>query len=135
MNVESILDAGKSKDFHLLVFKVGGIALGGDMDQIREICDPADLDDDVDSFWFSDKVPFPENSRNDASPKALVFKVDKPTATLVDQIDEILVIPVHSIQPLPPLIEKRIKPKIVWGGILLNQEIVLLVDFFRMLNS
>ncbi len=105
--------------------------------QISQIREPNHVEvEDVDIFAFHQKIPFRGKKVLYKSPKILLIKDKSPASgIIINQPEEIISIKTDSIQPLPLLIKRFNKLTAIWGVILKGEEIVLLVDLFRILKS
>ena len=117
------------RDLGVLVFRSNGITFAAPMDGVAEIFEPQDLEEGISPNRISQWMPFPVEESHSQAGKILITKGEVPVAVLVDVVEDFLTLELESIQPLPPLIGNRLSPPWVWGGTLINNEIVLLVDF------
>ncbi|MCP4346905.1 MAG: hypothetical protein GY795_15430 [Desulfobacterales bacterium] len=127
-------DESDLTELQILVFNIKGCSMGTDMDHIQEIVEPDRLDrENLQIYCFHDGVLLPEGKTDYKSPMVLLIKHQERLAgVMVDDHEDILTIDIHSIYPLPPLLEACNKSA-VWGVALQGEKIILLVDFCRLL--
>ena len=125
------------EEIQILIFNIMGIKLGIDTEQIYKMCQPEQLKEgDFDIFWFHEKIPFPKEKVIYESPKVILVRDEKiTTGIIIDQVEDIRPIKIDSIQPLPPLIEASDSSGIIWGATLKEEEIILIVDLYRMMSQ
>jgi len=125
------------KEIDLIIFKIMGVVLGIDIEQISQIREPDHVEaEDVNIFAFHQKIPFRENKVLYKSPKILFIKDEWPASgIIIDQPEEIISIKTGSIQPLPQLIKKFNRSTPIWGVVPRGEEIILLIDLCRLLKS
>lgn len=121
----------------IIVFKISETRIGINMEQISVILKHEEAKKrELQIFSFQDKLPFRVDCTNLKSPRVLVLKEENlASGIIVEQPEDIIHISIDSIQPLPPLIETYYKPGLLWGGTVLNREIVILVDFYKLLEG
>lgn len=131
--------ASKDEDFqetHFLIFRIMGIGMGVDTEQIYRMAESDHREGTGGTiFPFHEKVPFPAGTGPVIYRSPMVLWIRKegtPAGVLIDQPEEILSVPVKSIRPLPPLLAANMTPPVVWGAALVREEILLLVDFYRL---
>jgi chemotaxis signal transduction protein len=127
-----------SNEIQVLIFNIMGIKMGVNMEQIcgmREINQAEEKGLKI--VKFHEKTPFRITPVIYRSPKLLLIQDDGTSSgsgIIVDEPEDIVSIPINSIRPLPPLLELLCPSKAIWGAILRDEEIILLVDFFRLLE-
>ncbi|MGR3294553.1 MAG: chemotaxis protein CheW [Candidatus Scalindua sp.] len=121
----------------ILVFKMNETRIGINVEQISIILKHEEAKEkELQIFNFQDKLPFREDCTNLKSPRVLVLKEENMTSGIVvEQPEDIIHITIDSIQPLPPLIETYHRSGLFWGGTVINREIVILVDFYKLLEK
>ena len=124
------------QDIHLLIFNIMGIRLGVDMEQVYQMKSPEQVDEEefqaADFHYFHEMVPFHQESVYYHTPRVLFLRhAECLTGVLIDQPEDIVRVPIDSIQPLPPSLGKGRKSEAIWGVALRDGDIVLLVDFDR----
>ncbi len=124
-------------NIHILIFKMNETRIGINMEQISIILKHEDAEErELQIFSIQDKLPFSDEYTNLKSPRVLVLKEENITSgIIVEQPEDMVHITIDSIQPLPPLIETCFRSGLFWGGTVINGEIVLLVDFYELLEK
>lgn len=73
------------------------------------------------------------NETSPASSTVILFKNEVETYGLgVDRLDEITAVPIGTIQPIPELLSYFAGPRMFWGVVLRGNEVVLLIDLYRL---
>ncbi len=118
----------------VLTFTVMGIKMGVDAEQIAEVMNLDGAKKRAPALHHvHEKIPFGHRQVAYRVPKALLLKErSTPYAVVVDNPDDLTVVNVQSIQPLPPLIARHSGTCAFWGVIAENDGIILLVDFSRL---
>ncbi len=121
----------------ILVFRMNETRIGINTEQISIMLTHEEAKErELQIFSFHDKLPFREDYTNLKSPRVLVLKEENmASGIIVEQPEDIIHITIDSIQPLPPLIETCYKSGLFWGGTVINREIVILVDFYKLLEK
>ncbi len=121
----------------ILVFRMNETRIGINTEQISIMLKHEEAKErELQIFSFHDKLPFREDYTNLKSPRVLVLKEENmASGIIVEQPEDIIHITIDSIQPLPPLIETCYKSGLFWGGTVINREIVILVDFYKLLEK
>jgi chemotaxis signal transduction protein len=122
------------QDIEILIFSVMGIKLGVDTAQVNAILemDQASGRDlpvtDIDNLITLCVEPVVYKS-----PKVLLVKRHSSTLAIkVDRVEEIELVRLDRIQPMPVLIEKCMGTKAIWGSVADGDEIILLIDFYKL---
>ena len=123
------------KDIQILIFSISGVKLGIDMEQILEIRKPDQVKRKKNELvWFHEKIPFRGDSISYKSPMVILPKdAEAVLGIIIDQPEDILPVSINSIQPLPPLMEKLDKSSPIWGVVLREEHLILLVDLYKLL--
>ena len=117
-------------ELHALIFSVKGVRFGADMEQIKEVADPDRIEDvGKNIVRFNEEFSFPDCQITYQAPRILYLKNGR--RILVDNVDEVRVLPIDCIRPLPDFLEKCREPNAIWGAALVGDEIILLLDFLR----
>lgn len=129
-------EINEPKEIQLLIFNIMGIRIGMDMEQIDAIIKPDQVKiKKLQVFKFHEKLPFRGEAAVYKSPRVLLLKEEKiATGIIIDQPEDIIPITIDSIQPLPSLIEATNRSSAIWGVTLINEKVVLLVDFYKLLG-
>ncbi len=124
-------------EIQLLVFSVMGIRFGADMEQIDEMIEPARAEElQIDVVPFHELVPVGTDSVSYTSHRVLL--IDFQGQELGIQIglpENIINLPTRSIALLPRIVEYRRKIKAIWGVAFMNDEPVLMIDFYKLLTE
>lgn len=121
------------EEIQVLTFTVMGVKMGVDTEQVAEVMEV----DGAESRGlavqrFHENISFGEMPIKYHSPKAIMIKDEsEPYIVVIDNPDNITIVNVRSIQPMPPLIAMNSATRQFWGAIPGNEGIILLVDFFR----
>ncbi len=121
---------------YILIFKVNETMIGIDTEQISIMLKYEEAKDrELQIFSFGENLPFRDKYVNLRSPRVLVLKDENiATGLIVEQPEDIIHITVDSIQPLPSLIETCYKSGLFWGGVVVNREIVMLVNLYKLIE-
>ncbi len=121
----------------ILVFRMNETRIGINTEQISIMLKHEEAKErELQIFSFQDKLPFREDYTNLKSPRVLVLKEESMSSgIIVEQPEDIIHITIDSIQLLPPLIETCYRSGLYWGGTVINREIVILVDFYKLLEE
>ncbi len=131
----------KSEDddekIQILVFKMNESRIGINTEQISIILNHEEaMERELQIFSFQDKLPYCEDYTNLKSPRVLVLNEENiASGVIIEQPEDIIHITIDSIQPLPPLIETCYRSGLFWGGTVISKEIILLVDFYKLLEN
>lgn len=123
------------KEIQFLTFNLMGTRIGMDMEQIDEMLQPEQAKSkELKVFRFHEKMPFRGGTVVYKSPRVLLLKEEKvTTGIIIDQPEDIIPVPIDCIQPLPPLLETCNNSGPFWGVTINNKDIILLVDFYKLL--
>ncbi|GBC60123.1 hypothetical protein DENIS_1068 [Desulfonema ishimotonii] len=126
-----------TEELDLLIFRIADIPFGMDMEQIACIREPEQAQLQADRvFRFDEKLRFPKKPVVYRAPMLLIPEDETPvSALLIEKPDEIVRIRTDAIRPLPRLIERALPGHPVWGVALIDQKLILLVDFYRILGQ
>lgn len=121
-------------ELQLLTFSINGTRMGVDTSQISEMMEQEEAEArGMTILKFSDEVPFRETDFAYVSPKVLKIKnTDSPAGVVIDQAEDITSVSVSSIRPLPYLVEISNRTKTIWGVAVMDNDIILLVDFYKL---
>ncbi len=122
------------EELRLLIFKIGDARFAADMEQIDEMVDegvPRSKGWNV--VKFHDCVPLRGPEPNYVHPHvALIRDESARHALLIDQPQNIFHVAVSRVRPFPALLEAKKKNAAVWGVVFIEEEIVLLVDLYKL---
>jgi len=109
-------------------FSVGGIHYGVSADQILSAA-PLDEEMEDQSLCFRREMGYADEARH--RPSAVVKVISgggKHFSVAVDSIEEIQQVTAEAIHPLPPLVARKVRSKGLWGAVLRNGKVYLLID-------
>ncbi len=124
--------SGDIENVQLLIFKIMDVYFGADMEQIEEMIEPPPGLDPEDIPAFHEVVPFRGDAMVYKTPKVLLIKDGKEVRPLkIDQAVNIVNVSVNAIQLFPTLLEGHIKSEALWGVAFVDENLVLLVDLYK----
>ncbi len=126
------------REIKLLVFSMGTCRFGVDMDELAGIHKvDSEFARELDMIRFHEFPGAWMDSYNYRAPMILHVKNSKPpSGVVIDHMTDINVaVPVERVIPLPYLIKIVCANTPVWAATLLEEKIVLLVDFERLANQ
>jgi chemotaxis signal transduction protein len=134
MNIHSAQNSLCPGEIRVLTFTVQGVKIGVDVEQISEIMDlHAAEARGLAVYYFHEKIPFNEMPVKYRAPKAIMIKgLKDPSVVIIDNPEDLAVVNVRTIQPMPMLVAGRGKSQAFWGAVVSNEEVVLLIDFFKL---
>jgi chemotaxis signal transduction protein len=118
---------------NLLLFSVGGVRFGIEADQAESIAAyTGETGNDL--FRFHDVVNYGDDSITYASPTIITVRTRgfRPCRVIIDSMEDIAEFSQNDIRPFPPLLEPLALRKGMWGILVRNGSMVLLVDFQRL---
>ncbi len=118
----------------VLTFDVMGVKMGVDTEQIAAVMDLDDTKKQGQAMHHVyEKISFGPRKVDYGAPKALLIRDGGTSYTVVvDHPDDITVLPIQSIQPLPPLLASQRGSCAFWGAVAHKNGIILLIDFTKM---
>lgn len=137
-------------ELDLVIFNVGQLTFGADVEQIIEVVKSAQLE------CFPQLPPFVEgtiNFRNENIPVidlAKRFGLTEPNNELpiitvemkgrvvgicVSSVADVFKLALDDVEPLPHLVEQQIEENYIWGLGKLGDEIIILLDLDEVLNE
>ncbi len=121
----------------VLIFKMNETRIGINTEQISVMLKHEDaMERELQIFSFQDKLPHCEDYTILKSPRVLVLNEENiASGIIIEQPEDIIHITIDSIQPLPPLVETSYRSGLFWGGTVINKEIIILVDFYKLLRN
>jgi chemotaxis signal transduction protein len=124
-------------EIRLLIFKIMGVCFGADMEQIEEMVDFSQAQqEDWDIRDFTEAISFRDIEVEYKKPKVILIKdSEQDVGIIIDQPEDIININIKSIRLLPPLLESRKTVDAIWAAVFLDDELALLVDFYRLQSS
>jgi chemotaxis signal transduction protein len=124
-------------EIRLLIFKIMGVSFGADMEQIEEMVDFSQAQqEDWDIRHFTEAISFRDIEVEYKKPKVVLIKdSDQDVGIVIDQPENIVNINFQSIRLLPPLLENQETVDPIWAAVFLEEDLILLVDFYRLQDS
>jgi chemotaxis signal transduction protein len=123
------------EEMHILIFTVQGVTMGVDTSQVEELLEVVEAEARrVPVRPIHEAFSFGALPVTYKVPKVITFKDHRGSlAALIDRPDTIAEVKVDAIQALPPLIAARpgASPSI-WGAIIRDGEVILLLDFLKL---
>jgi chemotaxis signal transduction protein len=139
VEVKSIRESDQVADdeIRLLIFKIMGVCFGADMEQIEEMVDFSQAqEEDWDIRDFTEAISFRDIEVEYKKPKVILIKdSEQDVGIIIDQPENIININIKSIRLLPPLLESHKTVDAIWAAVFLDDELALLVDFYRLQSS
>ncbi|MDD2851120.1 MAG: hypothetical protein PHY09_04365 [Desulfuromonadaceae bacterium] len=124
----------ESTRLNLLLFSVGGIHFGVDADQVVEVAgyDGHQADD---LFWFHEELAYAAVVEPYLSPMVFSIRTDDARSyrVIIDMMEDVAAFSLDDLQLFPSLLEPFVARGGLWGLLLRNGKMVLLVDFQRFL--
>jgi len=122
--------------FHLLLFSVGGICFGIDTGQVAEI---AVYNGEVreDLFWFHEEMGYAGKMVTYQSPVIVTIQTGtvSPYRVIIDSMEDIAEFSQSDISLFPSMLEPFVLRKGLWGLLVRQERLVLLLDFQRLLRE
>ncbi len=125
-------------EIQVLTFCLLGVRMGVEASQLAGMIDPADaVGRELELLPILNGFPSIRKAETDFNPaKALLVKMgDCTTGVLIDQPDDIISIPIDSVRPLPLLLRMSMENGTIWGAALVDGEIILLLDIFKLVET
>lgn len=124
---------GPVEEIQLLTFVVTGVRMAVDTEQINAMVEPGQAGE-VEVVPLHEKISFSTEQVSYRAPKVILIKDEGSTSgVVIDQPEDIISVTIDSIRALPRLLEECIRPRAFWGVALKGGEIILLIDFYRLL--
>ncbi len=134
MNAHTAQRPSCPKEIRVLTFTTSGMKMAVDADQIVRL---TGLEEAEGRGWKLSTLP-DRLARRGGGPLNLDTKVlmagseSSPIALAIDRLDDILSLQIDDLQPLPRLITSCSASRAVWGAVVRNGEIILLVDLHKL---
>jgi len=123
------------EEIQYIVFKVMGIKLGIDVEEISAIHQFDQIGKkNIDIHWFHERIPFRKERVSYKLPQVIFIKGNGiPRGVIVDTLEDIVSVQIEAVHPLPPLIVRLNKFPALWGVTIQNGEMVFLIDLQKLL--
>lgn len=134
---KTVKDRESLTEIRVLIFLRMGMRFAIDMDQILEVVKVDQVKgQEINFISIHNVFPFQPKSTRDHASTAILLKFEEEEAVekngiIIDELVDIVTIPIADIQPLPTLIESSSRSKAIWGVSFLDEEIFLLFDFYK----
>ena len=126
-------ETGSDDFFSVIVFDLVGTKFAVDLDQVSEISEyhsPSDLLFPL--IQLTETVLFPGKDLEYKSPKLLKIKDENYYGVLIDQPEGIIHLTIEKIMAFPKLLVKAMKSSPLWGAFMLKEEMVFLLDCYKL---
>ncbi len=123
-----------SEEIELLVFTIMSVRMGIDTEDIAEMLKPEDaLRQGLATVALHERLQFRGAEVRYDDPHVLVMRDEGARRGIViDHPDEIAVVNIESIMPMPDIIALSGGAKAVWGAVLKDEGIIFLLDCGKM---
>ncbi|MBW4054480.1 MAG: hypothetical protein HIU83_03565 [Proteobacteria bacterium] len=120
---------------NVLLFSVGGVHFGMDAELAVEISEYRGEEAD-DLFWFHKELGYGGDTLAYNEPVIIAIRTADSSSyrVIIDKMEDVAEISVLDIRPFPPLLEPVVLRKGMWGIVGRGEQMVLLVDFQRLLQ-
>jgi len=121
-------------EIELLTFSIGGVKMAVDTAQIASMLKTGQAEEGgVRIRSLLEKIPFCSTEIDYRIPHVIVIKDEgEPYGVLIDRPEDIIRVSIDEIRPLPPVIASCSSSRAIWGAVLKGQDIILLIDFYRL---
>jgi chemotaxis signal transduction protein len=121
---------------NLLLFSIGGVHFAIDADQAAGMT-PYDGEVADDLFWFHEELDFGAASITYHSPTIVTIRTldARPYRVIIDSMEHIGEFSLDDITPFPTLLEPFSLRMGMWGILVRNERVVLLLDLLRLLKE
>jgi chemotaxis signal transduction protein len=122
-------------EIRILIFSVADIGFGIDMDHIRRMYSPDQINHrDHDLYYFHELLSFGSIDIEYVSPMILLVNDPKRNAGIfIDRPEDINVpVPLSAVCPMPDLIHRSNPFHPIWAVALIRERMIQLVDFHKL---
>ena len=125
-------EGGCPSEIRVFTFTIMGVRIGIDADQVAAVMDvEAAAGRGLPIRRFEELLPIGHGPVAYAAPKVLLVRgTEGPSLLVIDHPDDLAVVSVKAIQPLPPVIAGGCPP-LLWGAVAGPDGVLLLVDLLR----
>jgi len=121
------------QEIDFLLFHSAGVHMAVEISQVEGIIGPAQAEQRGISFGMLNRILGTAGAASSARSKVLIFQDgDKTCGIGIDELNSILPIKIETIQPLPELLCSVAGVRPFWGAVPRGNEVVLLIDLFRL---
>ncbi|GAM09100.1 hypothetical protein OR1_01374 [Geobacter sp. OR-1] len=123
-------------NLNLFLFSVGGVHFAIDPEQAVEMI-PYEGEKDDDLFWFHEELAFGDEAVTYQAPVIVTIRTGdpRPYRVIIDSMEDIAGFCTDDIRPFPELLEPFTLRKGLWGVVVKDGRMILLVDFVRLLRE
>jgi len=116
-------------NLQILIFNIMGVYFAADTEQVARVESfHPPLDETKNITHFHEEFLFPEGPVTYDSPRVLYIKNGR--GIVIDHLEEVRSLPLEQIRTLPELLVQARKPDAIWGVGLVDDKVILLLDFF-----
>ena len=121
---------------NLLLFSVGGVCFGIEADQVEEMAAYC-AEEENNLFRLHEVLDYGTDSITYSSPTILTIRTggSRNFRLIIDSMENIAEFSQNDIRPFPALLEPFALRKGMWGILLLDGKMVLLLDFQRLARA
>lgn len=121
---------------NLLVFSVGGVSFGIDADQVATIS-AYKSEGTANLVWFHKELDYGDKAVSYYSPTVVTIRSEAalPYQVVIDSMEDIIEYNQNEIHCFPKMLEQFALRKGIWGILLKNEKMVLLLDFMLLLRE
>lgn len=123
----------ESARLNLLLFSVGGLHFGVEAEQVVDVADyDGELSDDL--FWFHEELDYVTPVSGYSRPTVISIRTvgQLPYRIIVDLLEDVVEFSLKDLHLFPAHLEPFVMRGGLWGLLLRNGIMVLLVDFQRL---
>ncbi len=121
---------------NLFLFSVGGVHFAVDAEQALGMT-PYAGETEEDLFWFHEELGFGNRAVTYRTPTIVTIRMpeSRPYRVIIDSLEDISEFSRHDIRLFPDLLEPRTLRNGMWGILVKDDRMILLVDFKRLLRG
>ena len=125
------------EDLRIMTFRMMGIKMGVDVDQIAQMLTPEEAGErEIDVLLFHEQLSSGAMDAAYSFPKVLLpRKEGAMNGIMIDEPQDIIGLKADAIRPLPPLLDTALERRVIWGVALIDNEIILLVDLYSLIQQ
>lgn len=123
----------ESAGLNLLLFSVGGIHFGVEAEQVVEVAD-YDGEQSDDLFWFHEELDYVTPVSGYSRPTVISIRTvdEQPYRIIIDLLEDVSEFSLNDLRLFPAHLEPFVMRGGLWGILMRNGVMVLLVDFQRL---
>ncbi|MDP2157352.1 MAG: chemotaxis protein CheW [Nitrospirota bacterium] len=133
MNNRNVEPGGFPSEIDLLMFNSTGVTMAVDTGQVDCIMNPEQAEQHGISFFTLNEILGLQKEPAPAASIVMLYKHEGKAYGLgVDRLDAIIAVSTRAIQPIPEPLSYFEGPRLFWGAVLHGNNVVLLVDLYRL---